>query len=121
MFLIVMYTLSSTQAYQLLKLPTLVEHYITHKKKDNNMSFYEFIKIHYLQELHEDADFAKDQKLPFKSVENSSSFICLALDEFIKYDLQPANYFIIKKYQIEDQNLLYPLLIKGLFRPPRLA
>lgn len=119
--LIVMYTFSSTQAYQLLKLPALIEHYFSHKNTDNNMNFYEFIKIHYLQKMHEDADFAKDQKLPFKSVENYASFACVAIADFNKYNLKPAGFFVVKKYKVENQNLLSALLVKGLFRPPRLA
>lgn len=117
-FLIFSYSFSSTQAYQLLKLPVLVEHYISHKKS-SEMTFWEFIKIHYLQEMKKDADFAKDQKLPFKTVENNASFTCLAIADFQKYNYKPFEFFALKKYNIQHQNLNSRLLDKGLFRPPR--
>lgn len=117
-FLILSYAFTSTQAYQLLKLPAFFEHYISHQK-NSKMNFINYIKVHYFQKIQIDDDFAKDQKLPFKTVENNASFTCIAIAEFQKFNYKPIEFFIIKKYNVKHQNLFSTLLDKGLFRPPR--
>ena len=42
-------------------------------KSDPVMTFSTFIKLHYLNGSSKDADYEKDMKLPFKSVDNLSS------------------------------------------------
>jgi hypothetical protein len=61
-----LYLLGSTEAYQLLKIGYLVEHYLEHKNA-SDLSLLEFIDVHYLQPTVVDADYAEDMKLPFKS------------------------------------------------------
>ena len=58
--------MGSTEAYQLLKIGYLVEHYFEHKDA-NDLSLVEFIDVHYIQPSVVDADYAEDMKLPFKS------------------------------------------------------
>ena len=48
-----------------------------------------------------DDDFAKDQKLPFKTVENNASFSCVAIADFQKYNYKPLEFFVLKKYNIK--------------------
>lgn len=64
------YLLSSTELYQLMKLPFLVEHFITHKEKNKDLSFYNFLSMHYDNEDVNDGDQDQDRKLPFKSHQN---------------------------------------------------
>lgn len=61
------YLLSTTELYQLLKVPSLFEHYLEHKTKDQNISFADFVYMHYSQENDNDGDKQDDMKLPFKS------------------------------------------------------
>ena len=44
----------------------LLEHFIEHKKEKTDMSFGEFLKIHYGGKTEYDQDYEKDMKLPFK-------------------------------------------------------
>jgi hypothetical protein len=56
-----------------MKLPALFYHFIEHKQSNNNLSFSEYINIHYSTLNDDDDDFASDMKLPFKSLVNSSA------------------------------------------------
>lgn len=58
--------MGSTEAYQMLKIGYLVEHFIEHKNA-NQLSLLEFIDLHYIQPTQVDDDYAEDMKLPFKS------------------------------------------------------
>ena len=62
--LLSLYLVSTTELNQLLKLPILVEHYIEHKGLNPEMTFTEFLKIHYDHPV-KDSDYKTDQKLPF--------------------------------------------------------
>lgn len=63
------YLASTTEFIELLKFPTLVEHYLEHKEKNKEISLAEFIAIHYegdhLDNHPEDDDYDQDQRLPF--------------------------------------------------------
>jgi hypothetical protein len=69
--LLSIYLISTTELYQLLKLPILIEHYKEHKAKENDLSFLDFLSQHYNQEFAHDKT---DNKLPFKSHSN-----CIAM------------------------------------------
>lgn len=62
--LIFIYLCSTTEFYQFLKIPILVEHYLEHKSKNPGLSFYAFLKLHYDHHV-KDGDWETDQKLPF--------------------------------------------------------
>lgn len=62
--LLLLFLVSTTELYQLLKVPTLVEHYLEHKKLNPDMPVIAFIKAHYDHPL-KDGDYGKDRKLPF--------------------------------------------------------
>ncbi len=58
------YLVSTTELYQLLKIPVLVEHFIDHKKENKEITFIDYLKMHYNDPV-KDADYQTDQKLPF--------------------------------------------------------
>ncbi len=63
-----LYLISATELSQLLKFPVLVGHFIEHKEKNPEMSFIDFLSLHYNSHLENhprDDDFDQDQKLPF--------------------------------------------------------
>lgn len=69
-FLLVIYLFGSTDAYQLLKLPQLVGHYVKHKKESPYMTLGSFFKMHYIDPQPFDNDYKQDMRLPFKTVLN---------------------------------------------------
>ncbi len=62
--LLSLYLVSTTELYQLLKIPTLIEHFIEHRGDNSEMTLISFLKMHYDHPV-KDADYQKDQKLPF--------------------------------------------------------
>jgi hypothetical protein len=65
--LLSVYLISTTELYQLLKIPFFVEHYIEHKGLNHNLTVWEFMTLHYFGDDLRDDDDAKDMQLPFKS------------------------------------------------------
>ncbi|WP_312399896.1 hypothetical protein [Chryseobacterium sp.] len=62
--LLFLHLCSTTELYQFLKIPILIEHYIEHKAVNSDITVYEFLKLHYDHHV-KDADWQTDQKLPF--------------------------------------------------------
>lgn len=61
------YLSSYTEFREFLKLPILLEHYSEHNSKDSNLSFSEFLCMHYTHAHEADGDDEQDKNLPFKS------------------------------------------------------
>lgn len=64
--LLLVFVFSGTEFGQLLRLPLLVQHYLEHKSKHQDLGIGEFLMIHYSQQHQEGANDTDDQ-LPFKS------------------------------------------------------
>jgi hypothetical protein len=115
------YLLSSTQLKEFLKLPVLIEHFIEHKQKDTSICFLEFLCMHYAHGNVKDADYEKDMKLPFKSLENSLSSV--------SFYLPASNFkqdFLIHlkegKQQFPLYNSNYPsTFLSSIWQPPRIC
>ena len=58
------YLVSTTELYQFLKIPILIEHFIKHKAENSQLTLVAFLKMHYDHPV-KDADYQTDQKLPF--------------------------------------------------------
>ncbi|SFI62645.1 hypothetical protein SAMN05421638_0332 [Kaistella treverensis] len=86
--------MSFTEARQILKLPNLVEHYISHKITGKNTTFFSFIEMHYFEDHGIDSDYSQDMKLPFKTHEsNVFSIGSLAVPEIFSIKLKaPENF-----------------------------
>lgn len=57
------YLSSTTEFHEALRLPLLFEHYAEHKTKVNDLTFWEFLAMHYKTDVaHDD----HDNQLPFK-------------------------------------------------------
>jgi hypothetical protein len=65
--MILVFAITQTELKQFFKVPSLVQHFQEHKAKDENMSFADFLQMHYHGSDMDDSDNAKDQGLPFKS------------------------------------------------------
>ena len=73
--LLCMFLLAATPMGELLKLPLLVHHLLTHLEEDPQMSLGEFFKMHYDQGIVMDEDYHQDMQLPFKSVPSNVCFV----------------------------------------------
>lgn len=70
-FLTLAFMFSNTGFNQMLKLPVLLVHFGEHKKEKPQMSFAEFLHLHYVHGNVMDKDYEKDMQLPFKTVDFS--------------------------------------------------
>lgn len=65
--LLTSYLFGTTEVEQLLKLPVLFEHYAEHRQENSNISFTDFLYMHYADTDHNDVDQDRDMQLPFKT------------------------------------------------------
>lgn len=116
-----LYLLGATEAYQLLKLPYLFEHYKTHQQYANNLSFSKFIDMHYFTTQTYDRDYQQDMQLPFKSSNRTVSllnFVSLIVPKQIVAPL--LSFSISKDYIILDDEKHAANALENIFQPPRL-
>lgn len=118
--IISLYLIGSTEAYQLLKIGYLVEHYIEHKN-ETNLSLLDFIDVHYVQPTVIDSDYAEDMRLPFKSHGDCHAQIMPIAK------LQSNDYFVaVTCIETTSQNSQYKSpetgsqFLNEIFQPPRL-
>ncbi|MBB4804633.1 hypothetical protein HNP37_004730 [Flavobacterium nitrogenifigens] len=108
---------NSSFIQQFYKLPVLIQHYEEHKQL-MDLSFMDFLSMHYWGEDLKDNDADRDMQLPFKTINSSSVHFVFILDD---KDLLPTPFnpelpqLKIPTYRSDlfsDPNLL------SLFRPP---
>ena len=74
--LLSLYLIASTEFHQVLSLPLLVEHYVEHHEQVNDMTFWEFLVLHYKTDVpHDD----QDMRLPFKDCHHSLTAQSIAM------------------------------------------
>lgn len=115
--LIVLYVNSNTEFHEVLRLPLLVEHFTEHKKLVGDISFWEFLVMHYNTNASHDAD---DSRLPFKDPAHSftSPTIAIAIPKIILRETQ----FIAEVLHVSSykENFLASHL-SDIFQPPRIG
>ena len=117
------YLLSTTEIYQLLKLPTLFEHFQEHKIENLKLTFVQFVYMHYAQDNDHDGDADKDAKLPFKSHSCSSfsvNFVPLSGHQALFFNVSKEIY---EKHTISD---FYTFIVtashlQAIWQPPQIS
>lgn len=114
------YLLTGTVAHQLLKLPYIFKHFSTHRHENRNITFLQFLEIHYLYGSPNDKDYQDDMKLPFKTADGCITSVspCLipALPGF--FIVRSVKIMINKNPISEDQFLLSSYLSR-IWQPPK--
>lgn len=120
-FLVSLYLFGATDAYQFLKLPAFITHFITHKHEDPSITLAEFIHLHYQGKIVIDADFQQDMQLPFKTT-NTDCCVSMSVATIVPAPIEV-------KLQLPEQphttHILFnddvPLQLsaKNIFQPPR--
>src|SRR5574338_1448446 len=95
-FFLSLFTLSTTEAGQLLKLPLLVSHYLKHKTEGRSTNFIGFIKEHYNGNQENDSDSKEDRQLPFKAAIQVELQVSYLLPQFVAHN--PVLIFINSNY-----------------------
>jgi len=115
--LLFFYLISFTEFSEVLRLPLLVEHYTEHRSKVNDLSFWEFLVMHYETDVaHDDTDMS----LPFKGCDHSFSAQTVVLpvqkialtESSTKETLSYHSFYLLHEPQ---------LLAGDIFQPPKLG
>lgn len=95
LFLLI-YLAAVTELHQFLRLPVFFEHYVEHKLDSPTINLIDFIVGHYFSDESKDADYGRDQQLPFKNATCLEVSISVALppDDFPETE---ANVFSLSR------------------------
>lgn len=118
-FLFSLYFFGSTDAYQLLKAPQFVEHYKYHRHINPELSFSDFLQIHYNGKLVVDDDFDKDMQLPFKTTQVEFSQTMNIIVPPVTNCVQTFPVFETTRYLAFNQVIPHFLNNAAIFQPPR--
>ncbi|PTT43609.1 hypothetical protein DBR28_00425 [Chryseobacterium sp. HMWF028] len=118
--LLSLYLVSTTEVYQLLKIPTLIEHYWEHKKLNPEMSLTAFLKTHYDHPV-KDGDYGKDQKLPFV-IHSAPLNLIFTINrgfyfETVTYHISPLQ---SHKIPSKNEDFCYKGFTGSIWEPPKL-
>lgn len=60
------YLFTATELNQLWKLPIFISHFIEHRQESPDITLIDFVTLHYFSGDERDADYARDEQLPFR-------------------------------------------------------
>jgi hypothetical protein len=114
---LVLYINSNTEFHEMMRLPILFEHFSEHKQKVSDISFWEFLVMHYKSDVTHDSD---DNQLPFKDPSHSFTAPTLAV---------PTHKIVLKETVLQTKtNHTYTYSetfiashLSDIFQPPRIS
>jgi len=78
--IISIHLLGNTEISQVFKLPNLIDHYFEHHRQNTDLSFFQFLAMHYGGDDGTDADNDKDMQLPCHNLHhNTLSVVCFKI------------------------------------------
>ena len=99
----------------MLRLPILFEHFSQHKKLTGDISFWEFLKMHYKSDVPHDSD---DNELPFKDAGHSFTAPTLALP-IHKIVLKETIAVVKHSHSFVYRETFFGSHLSDIFQPPR--
>ncbi len=114
--LFLIYLISFTEFKEVLRLPLLVQHYGEHKAQAGEMSFVEFLTMHYKTDVaHDD----RDNRLPFKDC-NHSFIVQVVVLPIQKISLSDRMEVNTPSYQFFYLLHEPKLIAADIFQPPKI-
>ena len=115
--LLVLYINSYTELHELLRVPVLLEHYQEHREQVKDMSFVEFLCMHYKSDVSHDN---QDNQLPFKDADHAftSSAPAIPIQKITLLESVPltqVTHFSVYR----SSNVAHHLA--DIFQPPRIS
>ena len=113
--LLASYLLASTEFHQVLKLPLLFKHYNEHQAQAEDLTFWEFLVLHYESDVaHDD----QDMRLPFKDCHHSltTQFTALPVQ---KITLDPMTLLKDEHLHSFNHDQFHSSFLDEIFQPPR--
>ena len=118
-FFLAIMLLTQSPLQQLLKLPVLVEHYSEHKiRSHGEISFLEFINLHYFTSHPDDGDYHRDQQLPFRTSEVVMISSTVVVPEQIVPEFRPP-VFEEKTFPLFNMTGPSSLFTFDIWQPPK--
>lgn len=118
--LISSFLISSTEFYQVLKVPFLLEHFTEHKNLNEGTTFWSFLSMHYSNNDIKYADYDKDMRLPFKSSEGSLHLLSIS---FIHYSsstkLHKPFAMTLNSYKVFNDHEFQSTYLSNIWQPPK--
>jgi hypothetical protein len=106
--------------YQVLKFPSLIRHFLEHKTLNEEISFAEFLGMHYGGDDLDDNDDDKDMQLPFKKIEiQPASFLFIPGGSTPAFCFNNVSWPVKSHYGPEKPQVYCNASLGSLFRPPR--
>lgn len=118
-FFLILYLFSTTESYQVLKFPVIVQHFREHKKIDKNIGFFQFLDMHYLHGSPRDSDYERDMQLPFKRSNHHFTQAPVHIKDLATTTVAPVFFGKSTQYVILDDNSKISLHPSSIFQPPR--
>ncbi|AZA92947.1 hypothetical protein EG343_21285 [Chryseobacterium nakagawai] len=117
--LLSLYLVSTTEVYQLFKIPTLIEHYCEHKKLNPEMSLTAFLRTHYDHPV-KDGDYGKDQKLPF-IIHSTPLSLVFTINQGFTFETATYHFSPLQIHKIpsKDEDLCCKGFLNSVWEPPR--
>lgn len=102
-WLLGIYPFSFSEIREVFELPILIEHLISHKVVNFEMSFSHFTDLHYFSKHEEDSNYSQDIQLSFKSTEVNHALSSLSILPIL-FSLKVGQIFAFLK---EENNFSY--------------
>jgi hypothetical protein len=115
--LLLLYLNSFTEFHELLRVPVLVEHYQEHRQKVSDISFWEFLVMHYKTDVAHDE---QDNQLPFKDKNHSYTAPAISLP-FHRLVLKEPSSVILIKHTSFYKVAHFASPNQAIFQPPKLS
>jgi len=111
---------SMMDLHDLIKVPRLIEHYQQHKTKSADVSFLNFLNLHYGSgaDRHDQEDREEHEDLPFKSPDCSSTVTMNVISAFHAPEI--ASLISIVSYSNFYQSAFTSEISQSIWQPPRL-
>ena len=120
-FLLFTYLTSSCEARQIVKIPKLIEHYISHKSEHQDITVFAFLKMHYLDKQKKDKDYDEDMKLPFKNHDLSGISIVLNIPpEKAIFEVQHQSVYVDYSTNFSYSEKFFPSVFQKIWEPPKI-
>jgi hypothetical protein len=121
-FFLSIYLLGTTPIGQLCRLPMLLSHFQEHQKENKDLSFIGFLKMHYFNGDPKDADYDKDMKLPFKTIDVNTSISVYTAFEMPSFQIERQNFIDLKVNKFSTSDSWYSnSYLDAIWQPPRVA
>ncbi len=96
------YFLSNTEVGQLVNFPKLISHYQTHNQLNSNVSFADFVNMHYFGDDGITSDDFEDNELPFRQLHKPFSAIAYIVPPFASFNSN-ATFICPEKFSLQNE------------------